>query len=84
MPICDGRGDVDGGHCCWIAGEVCEFLNEEARRCSVWDKMGTVRWKRSPVGRWFADNYPGFNCSDWPQNIPTVMADGVGLCCWSD
>lgn len=23
---CSGRGDAQGGHCCWVNGVVCEFL----------------------------------------------------------
>lgn len=85
MAICTGRGDTDGGHCCWIAGEVCQFLFTDrggTPRCGVWDEMGGPAWQNAPVGRWYADAYPGFTCIDWPQNIPEVMAGGIGLCCW--
>lgn len=27
-PSCDGRGDRDGNHCCYVDGQVCEFLEE--------------------------------------------------------
>ena len=83
--VCTGAGD-NGGHCCWIKGQVCEFLTEVdgIPRCSIWDNMKGSSWKSSPVGLWFRENYPGKTCRDWPQNIPEVMERGVGLCCWSN
>jgi len=83
MIICNGRGDGKGGHCCWINGEVCEFLFTDrggTPRCGVWDEMGTVKWREAPVGVWFAERYPGYDCQDWPQNIP----EAPNTCCWSD
>ena len=91
--ICSGQGDTDGGHCCWVAGEVCELLDVTGPvpRCSLlvelgsWDKVHKDRrWKRAPVGLWMKDAYPGYGCGDWPQNIPAVMEAGIGLCCWRD
>lgn len=84
MITCTGKGD-GGGHCCYIDGQVCQFLNviEGVPRCTVWDKMGAATWKNAPVGLWFEKNHPGYNCKDWPQNIPEVMKLGIGLCCWS-
>ncbi len=86
MPVCTGRGDVDSGHCCWVNGEVCAYLDEsgEVPRCKLWGKMDSPQYKRSKAGKYFAERYPGFTCEDWPQNIPEVMAAGVGLCCWGD
>lgn len=83
---CNGRGD-SGGHCCWIKGQVCEFLfvnRGGTPRCSLWDEMPTPEWENAPVGQWFAETRPGYTCRDWPQNIPEVMAEGVGLCCWQE
>ena len=82
---CTGQGDVGGGHCCWINGEVCQFLftnREGIPRCSIWDDMPTPEWKQAPVGQMFAKRWPWKTCRDWPQKIPEVMAKGVGLCCW--
>lgn len=92
MVVCSGRGD-NGGHCCWIGGEVCEFLSidSEIPRCSLYDEWGTLsknpEWRDAPVGRWFAETYPGYDCGDWPQNIPEVMAAAPDagpfyVCCW--
>ena len=87
---CNGRGQGDGGHCCYIAGEVCQFLFTDrggTPRCGVWDEMDTDGWQAAPVGVWFAENYPGYTCKDWPQNIPEVMAQAETagpfyVCCW--
>jgi len=86
---CSGRGDTDGGHCCYIAGEVCGFLFVDrggTPRCTLFDEWGKLGdnsdWVAAPVGQWFAENYPGFDCGDWPQAIPSVMGAGAGLCCW--
>lgn len=91
MAICTGRGDRDGGHCCWIDGEICGFLFTDrggTPRCRLYSEWGNLtelaEWVDAPVGRWFADRYPGFECGDWPQNIPEVMARGAGLCCWNE
>lgn len=88
MTICQGRGP-DGEHCCYIEGEVCEFLIvvEGVPRCSIWhlQMRKSGRWRNAPVGQWFAAKHPGYDCKDWPQNIPEVMAKagtGIGLCCW--
>lgn len=85
MVICTGQGDAGGDHCCYIYGEVCELLDTSGPipRCSVWDRMNEPVWTESPVGRLFAERYPGYDCKDWPQNIPEVMAKGRGLCCWN-
>ena len=82
---CTGRGD-NGGHCCWINGQVCQFLFTDrggTPRCGVWDTQGSPEWQAAPVGRWFAKRHPGKTCKDWPQRLPGVMALGVGLCCWA-
>lgn len=90
MTVCNGQGS-NGDHCCYIEGEVCEFLDDSGPipRCSIWhifdpddpDEVTRLAWKRAPVGKFFARLYPGFNCKDWPQNIPAAMA-GSGRCCW--
>ena len=87
MPICNGKGD-NGDHCCYINGQVCEFLftgfsvEGYIPRCMVWDEMDTEKWRNSPVGRWMTERYPGYTCRDWPQNIPEIMATARNLCCW--
>jgi len=89
--ICTGRGDTDGGHCCWIHGEICEFLFVNRggwRRCRLHSDWGNLtelaEWANAPIGQWFAENHPGYDCGDWPQNIPEVMAKERGLCCWNE
>jgi len=89
VAICTGKGDTDGGHCCWINGEVCGFLFIDrggTPRCGLWGEWGdlasNVEWVKAPIGRWFAENHPGYDCSDWPQNIPEAMAL-PGRCCWN-
>lgn len=83
MTTCTGRGD-SGGHCCWIGGEVCQFLDQsgDIPRCGIWDELGGPEWQNAPVGRMFAERWPGYTCIDWPQNIPEVMELGIGLCCY--
>lgn len=86
---CNGSGDPtpDGGwdHCCYIDGQVCQFLTYEGNlpRCSLFDQWGALRdnpeWVDAPVGQFFAVFYPSFDCGDWPQNIPNVKG---GLCCY--
>ena len=83
--ICNGQGS-NGDHCCYIAGQVCQFLDTsgEIPRCSVWGNWD-LRWRNAPVGQWFAETYPGYTCADWPQNIPEVMEREAGpfyTCCW--
>jgi hypothetical protein len=83
MATCTGRGP-DGQHCCQVGGSVCQFYDGG---CSLYDLWGHLtelpEWQESPIGRWFATNHPGFECRDWPQSIPAVMADpGVGKCCY--
>ncbi len=86
---CTGTG-ANGDHCCYIAGEVCEFLFTDrggTPRCGIWNNMDSEEWKIAPVGLYFVNNYPGQNCKDWPQKIPEVMAKTdttgpFGLCCW--
>lgn len=84
---CNGRG-ANGDHCCYIAGQVCEFLDVtgDVPRCSIWNvnMKKSSRWRKAPVGVWMSDRYPGFDCKDWPQNIPADETSGAGLCCWSN
>lgn len=81
---CTGRGP-DGEHCCQFDGADCTFLTylEGLARCSLFDRWGSLAsdpaWQAAPVGRWFAANHPGFECRDWPQNIPDVTG---ALCCF--
>lgn len=83
MVTCTGTG-ANGDHCCYIDGKVCEFLTyvEGTPRCSVWNEMPFPRWREAPVGQMFSGDWEGYTCRDWPQNIPDVMENGSGLCCW--
>lgn len=91
---CTGRGD-NGDHCCYINGGVCEFLfinRVGIPRCRIWDTMDSDEWRGAPVGHWMADKYPGFDCQDWPQNIPGLLErvnsgkidtiNPSAVCCW--
>lgn len=91
---CEGRGD-QGDHCCYIEGRVCGFLVVVAGqpRCSIWDgvMVGNPVWEQAPVGQFFARRYPGYDCRDWPQNIPELMTkvtsgeiNPAAVCCWGD
>jgi len=89
MTVCTGRGDRDGGHCCWVGGEVCELLFIDRGgnpRCSVWGKWDEEPYLSSPVARSYEKTWPGkgYHCGDWPQNIPEVMGTSVGACCWQE
>ncbi len=67
--ICTGRGDIDGGHCCYVRGEVCEFLveNHERRRfaCGLMVELGD--WSKVHADPRYAP-------------IKAVMLLGDGLC----
>lgn len=82
---CTGRGS-NGGHCCWISGVVCPLLVEVdgLPRCAVWGRWDSVEYLETAAAAWFEASWPGrgYTCADWPQNIPEVMAEGIGLCCW--
>jgi hypothetical protein len=79
MVTCNGRG-ANGGHCCWLGGVECEYV--ENSRCTIWDRIPSPFYAATYAGRYMAERYPGYTCRDWPQNIPEVMAEGIGLCCW--
>ena len=88
--ICTGKGDTDGGHCCWINGELCQFLFTDrggTPRCKLHAEWGNLtelaEWVNAPIGQWFTERHPGFECGDWPQNIPEAMALD-GRCCWNE
>jgi hypothetical protein len=94
MTVCDGRG-AGTGHCCWITGQQCSALVvvDGQARCSLYLKYGdwptvyeSSEWQSLPAGSYYEDRWPGqgYGCGDWPQNIPEVMAAGIGLCCWQD
>lgn len=82
MVVCD---PTDREHCCWIKGVVCEFLTPDLL-CGLYDQWGTLtenaEWLAAPVGKMFTTRWPGYECRDWPQNIPEVMTVGIGLCCF--
>jgi len=79
--ICHGNGP---DHCCYIAGQVCEFLEEntvEGRRwaCGLYREHGS--WEKV-----YADprHEPiPFRCGDWPQDdLQARIARGNSVCCW--
>lgn len=86
--VCDGRGSA-GSHCCVIDNEVCPLLvfdEEGTPRCSVWGKWDESPYLETAAAAYYEKTWPGkgYTCADWPQNIPEVMALGIGLCCWGN
>ena len=71
LSACTGRGDAEGGHCCWIKGKVCEFLieNHEGRRfaCGLMVELGT--WEKVHTDPRYAPIAESFGveglCGDW-------------------
>lgn len=86
-PNCHGNNLY---HCCWINGRVCPYLEEgtvEGRRwvCGLLRELGSwaavytdPRYQTTDAAQYLAP----FGCGDWPQNLPDVMANGHGLCCF--
>jgi hypothetical protein len=71
MMTCTGRGDATGGHCCWVKGEVCEFLveNVDGRRFACGLRVELGDWAKvhadpryAPIAVIFKDE--GL-CGDW-------------------
>lgn len=75
MSYCTGRGTADGGHCCWLAGTVCEFLVDTETpgpgrfRCALRVELGS--WevvyedpRYRPIRDHFVGNGTGL-CGDW-------------------
>lgn len=87
--MCTGFGDR-GDHCCYIKGVVCKFLNVQPTGrplCSLWYEgtmIGNPEWEEAPVGQFMAERYPGYDCHDWPQAIPSAMQQRRGLCCYQE
>lgn len=85
--VCSGMGDTDGGHCCWVSGEVCEVLImvDGIPRCPFIAKgekmLGNPAWEKLPIADWFRRVHPTFDCDDYPQNMPKDKIGG--LCCWT-
>ena len=88
---CTGNGE---DHCCYFKGKACPELEENTvpgrrwacglyRKTGDWDNViASDRYKEAVQPLW--DSIPalkGMNCRDWPQNYPSVMAKGRGLCC---
>ncbi len=81
MAVCNGRGDADGGHCCWVSGKVCEFLVDNTTpgagrfRCGLMSELGS--WDRVHADSRYAPlsiHWKGRAlCGDW-QPSP-------GVCC---
>lgn len=92
MSTCHSNGTE---HCCWIGGVACPHLGENivmGRRwaCTLLVEYGSwgavyesVEYQATAAAAFFTENHPGKGCGDWPQNIPEVMAEGIGLCCWN-
>jgi hypothetical protein len=96
LPLGEQRVECHGNlddHCCYIRGEVCLYLEEgtvEGRRwsCGLFRELGSwdavhrdARYKGSAIAAWFTQNFPGYGCGDWPQNLEPLTF-GVGRCCY--
>ena len=91
-PYCHGNGP---DHCCYIAGEVCPFLEEntiEGRRwvCGLLRQLGSwvrvyanTEYQNSAAAKWFTDNHPGYGCGEWPQRIGALQPLSQGGCCFT-
>ncbi len=86
---CHGTGP---DHCCYIAGEVCSYLETDTiagrrwvcgllRKYETWDAVyASPEYQGSPPSLWFADNHPGYGCGDWPQHIIGLELANAGCC----
>jgi hypothetical protein len=75
MEYCSGRGEPDGGHCCWVDGQVCPFYEKgtvpgRVHVCGLMRMLGSweavhdspgYRNRVKPV--WEAAGIP--DCGDW-------------------
>ena len=73
-------------HCCHTPVGVCQFLDRIEMRCTLRTDLGSWEavhssssYRASPIGLYFAMNYPGFGCGDFPQNLDVPVG---GRCCW--
>lgn len=85
---CHGNGD---DHCCWLAGEVCPFLEEGTvpgrrwacglfRRAGSWDAVyQSLAYRRHVKPKLKALGV--VDCGDWPQRAPNVRGS---LCCFDE
>ena len=71
---CTGRGDVNGDHCCYLSGRVCDFLidtktpGDERFRCGLMAELGD--WTKVHTDPRYVTIGHHFN----------VDPGGVGLC----
>jgi hypothetical protein len=91
MSRCHGNDE----HCCVYRGVDCPFLEEntvEGRRwaCALYRELQD--WDLVILDKRYLDEVqplyesigkPDWNCRDYPQNIPEVMAQFGGKCCWN-
>ncbi len=78
---CTGRGDKDGGHCCWVSGSVCQYLVDNKTvgdgrfRCGLmleledWAKVHTDERYKPLAIHWKNQSL----CGDWQP--------AKGVCC---
>ena len=83
---CHGNGE---DHCCWLGGEVCQYLEENTvpgrrwacglrRRAGSWSAVyESVAYRRNVKPKLRALNV--VDCGDWPQLAPDVVGS---LCCF--
>lgn len=76
MDVCDGQGDSDGDHCCWVEGEPCQHLvvdGPTGRRfaCGLRTELGSwalvhadPRYLAHPKPEWVRLGTVG-DCGEW-------------------
>lgn len=91
MRTCHGNGE---DHCCYVRGEVCEFLEEntiEGRRwvCGLLRELGS--WDKVHEDPRYIDRvqpaWDGFDCGTWPWVLPDerlIGASASALCCFGE
>ena len=92
MAVCHGNGP---DHCCYIAGRVCPYLEEnpvEGRRwaCGLLRELGSwpkvyrsTRYRRTDAAKWFRVSFPSYGCGDWPQRIGALEGLTSAGCCFT-
>jgi hypothetical protein len=67
---CVGRGGASGGHCCWVDGAVCPFLERQ----STWDGRQWACGLRRELGSW-----PAVHADHRYRTIVQPVWDRVGI-----
>ena len=87
MP-CAGNAET---HCCWVGGEVCQYLEENTvsgrrwacglrRKLGDWDAVLDSPEYKKNIAPVFAapDRLVKINCRDWPDQPEGIKCTGCG------